>query len=578
MAQANIKAVITAEDRASRVLAGFGGAVENTSRQVGRVMKRAVLAFTAAGTAATLFALKSAADFEQTRVGLENMLGSADKAGDLLERISKFAAETPFEFPELAQATRQLVAFGFSAEDAFNTMTQLGDVSAAIGAPINDLAYLMGTLKVQGRAFMIDIRQFAQRGVPIYEYLAKVLKTNTKEISKMIEEGKIGFPQVQKAIQLMTKEGEIFHDTTAKQSKTLTGLMSTLRDEISATARKIVGINERGDVRKGSIFDRLRNSAQSLIDYLNENSEVIAARVEAFATKFIEGGEKMIKNFSEAIGSKGAGQAITDGFFNMLNNIDWGRVAERAIAFLVNTVPKIILGFIEGIINFARKNPMDFALFFLSLGFLPARILGALGSVLARIPLVGPLISWIFRALSGVAKWFLAPVTKLFGGIITAIKGVLAKGLGSLGGVINKALGGVPGKLAAPFRAGYRAIAGIVAGILFLMGKVEAKTSKLRHIKETPGFGGTSNERGFASGGSVSASRAITVGEHGPELFVPNSAGRIIKNSQTGGGTINLNVNIGLYAGSEMEKRKVAEALMKAWQDVQSSRNMAWSQ
>ena len=127
------------------------------------------------------------------------MLGSADKARAVLSQVSKFIAETPFEFPELAQSVRQLVAFGFNAEDAVNTMKQLGDVSAAVGAPINDLAYLMGTLKTQGRAFTIDIRQFAQRGIPIYEYLAKVLKTNEQEISKMIETGKIGFPEVQKA-------------------------------------------------------------------------------------------------------------------------------------------------------------------------------------------------------------------------------------------------------------------------------------------------------------------------------------------------------------------------------------------
>ena len=85
------------------------------------------------------------------------------RLGRFLSQVSKFIAKTPFEFPELAQSVRQLVAFGFNAEDAVNTMKQLGDVSATVGAPINDLAYLMGTLKTQSRAFTIDIRQFAQK-------------------------------------------------------------------------------------------------------------------------------------------------------------------------------------------------------------------------------------------------------------------------------------------------------------------------------------------------------------------------------------------------------------------------------
>lgn len=278
--QVNVRAVITAEDRASAVLAGFGNSVRSVGASAVNALKGATVAFGAATAAASAFAVKGAADFEQTRIGLENMLGSAGKARDLLGDISKFAAETPFEFPELAQATRQLVAFGFSASDAFDTMKQLGDVSAAVGAPINDLAYLMGTLRTQGRAFTIDIRQFAMRGIPIYEYLAKVLKVNEQQIAAMIEEGKIGFPQVQKAFQMMTAEGGKFHNTMAKQSKSLSGLWSTLKDNIGFAAREIVGINTAGDVREGSIFDRLRKSVEGLIGFLNKNQGAIINAVQ----------------------------------------------------------------------------------------------------------------------------------------------------------------------------------------------------------------------------------------------------------------------------------------------------------
>lgn len=237
--------------------------LSNVMGKVGAVAKATAVAVGAAGVATAIFGVKSAADFQQTRIGLENMLGSADKARSLLTDISKFAAETPFEFPELAQATRQLVAFGFSGDEAFNTMKQLGDVSAAVGAPINDLAYLMGTLKTQGRAFTIDIRQFAQRGIPIYEYLAKVLKTNEKTISAMIEQGKIGFPEVQKAFQAMTAEGGKFHGTMEKQSKSLSGLFSTLKDNIGQTVREMVGIDVAGDVREGSLMDFIIKGASS---------------------------------------------------------------------------------------------------------------------------------------------------------------------------------------------------------------------------------------------------------------------------------------------------------------------------
>lgn len=258
------------------------------SRALGNVMNKVkfaaaatATAISAAGVAAATFGVKSAADFQQTRIGLENMLGSADKARSLLGDISKFAADTPFEFPELAQATRQLVAFGFSGEDAFNTMKQLGDVSAAVGAPINDLAYLMGTLRTQGRAFTVDIRQFAQRGIPIYEYLAKVLKTSEKNISSMIEAGKIGFPEVQKAFAAMTGEGGKFNNTMEKQSKSLSGIFSTLKDNIGQTVREMVGITQGGDIKEGSLFDFLAKGGAKAVEELPRTIERIGMAIGA---------------------------------------------------------------------------------------------------------------------------------------------------------------------------------------------------------------------------------------------------------------------------------------------------------
>lgn len=360
-AQANIKAVITAEDHSGGVLKGFANQVESLGGTIAASLKYAAVAFATAGAAATVFAVKSAANFEQTRIGLENMLGSADAARAMLSKVSKFAAETPFEFPELAQATRQLVAFGFSGEDAFKTMTQLGDVSAAIGAPIGDLAYLMGTLRAQGRAFTIDIRQFAMRGIPIYEYLAKVFKVNTTELTGLIEAGKVGFPEVQKAFEMMTAEGGKFHGTMEKQSKSLSGMFSTLKDNIGLAAREMIGISQEGDVRKGSIFDRLRDAAGKL------NLELGKIDWAAFSDKATAALARIITKMKEiAIDTgiiarlikdtiAGSGPAIEDnergfqGFANVLWDVRNGFIAvmnaiKETYQWFMNLTPVIVIG------------------------------------------------------------------------------------------------------------------------------------------------------------------------------------------------------------------------------------------
>lgn len=54
---------------------------------------------------------------------------------------------------------------------------------------------------------------------------------------------------------------------------------------------------------------------------------------------------------------------------------------------------------------------------------------------------------------------------------------------------------------------------------------------------------------GMASGGPVGANRPYVVGERGPELFVPDTAGTIVPNHAMGGGTVNVTVN--MPAGSD---------------------------
>ena len=507
--------------------------------------KKIAVAFGAMTAAAGAFGIKSAADFQQTRIGLENMLGSADKAKSLLADISKFAAETPFEFPELAQATKQLIAFGFGAEEAFSTMKGLGDVSAAVGAPINDLAYLMGTLRTQGRAFTIDIRQFAQRGIPIYEYLAKVLKTNEKAITGMIEEGKIGFPEVQKAFQAMTAEGGKFHNTMAKQSKSLSGLFSTLKDNIGAALREAIGINTKGDIRSGSIFEKLSEGVTRLNGVLGKVDWVKVVKIVSdsfgtFFTKVTDLARQIFEYLQPSL--KALWNTLTTDVLPILN-----RLWKEVIVPLIPVIGVLLVG--------AFRLAVD--------------------AVNLMFSVLTPVVSWMldnkeyvlaFAAAIGVI-W---ATMKIQDGINTFMNGLdVAKlamarfqteGLGSL----NASLTGFAGWgiFAAAAVAAFVLIAQKARETIGLLDEIAGKKANvdkgtdtaLRRANEQYKAGIISKERynqilqgAFrADGGPVSGGSPYIVGERGPEMFVPNRSGMIIPNELMGkmGTTNNFNAPI----------------------------------
>jgi tape measure domain-containing protein len=132
------------------------------------------------------------------------MLGSAEQAKSMMAQITQFAAETNFETPELADASKSLVAFGVAQQQVIPTMRMLGDISAGLNQPIGELAQLFGKAKVQGRLFAEDINQFQGRGIPLVQQLAKNFGVAEGEIRGMVAEGKVGFPQLVAALAEMT--------------------------------------------------------------------------------------------------------------------------------------------------------------------------------------------------------------------------------------------------------------------------------------------------------------------------------------------------------------------------------------
>ena len=177
---------------------------------------------------------------EQNQVALEVMLGSADKARMVLEELTTFARNTPFELPELTTATKQLVAFGFSAEEALPTLQRLGDVSAGLQIPIVELAEIYGKARVQGRLFMEDIHQLSGRGIPIYEGLARVLGKSEDKIRGLVEEGKIGFPQLEQAFIALTDEGGKFNGLMERMSQTTGGVLTNISDAVGILSKNFV--------------------------------------------------------------------------------------------------------------------------------------------------------------------------------------------------------------------------------------------------------------------------------------------------------------------------------------------------
>ena len=221
--------------------------------------------------------IEATGKMQQLQVALSTILQDKSKADQLIADIVQFAAKTQFNLDEVATGAKQLLAYGSSADNVVNELSMLGDVASGLQIPIGQLIYLYGTLRTQGRAMTVDIRQFAGRGIPIYEELAKVLGVSKDQVGELVKEGKVGFKEVEQAFKNMTSEGGKFANLMESSAGTWPQRLSNIEDTLFQK------MNEFGNKYK-EVFEFGIGTAEDLVESLDDVLSVMGGLIAAYGT------------------------------------------------------------------------------------------------------------------------------------------------------------------------------------------------------------------------------------------------------------------------------------------------------
>jgi tape measure domain-containing protein len=251
--------------------------------------------------------IKLAASVEDTATDFRVMLGDVEKAKKLFADIREFATKTPLTAGELSDAAKSLLGIGVAADQIVPTLKALGDLAGGQGEKLKQVALIYGKVRQEGKVSGEVLQQFAENNIPLVDSLAKVLKVSAAEVRGLAEEGKIGFPDLQKAIVAATSEGGRFFGLMDERSKTFNGLLSTLRDnweQLQAAFGQVL-IDEFG--LKGFI-ERLSGTtetAKNNIDAIRPFVHEIAGLVKQIATDLFNGGFAFAKSIASAADALG---------------------------------------------------------------------------------------------------------------------------------------------------------------------------------------------------------------------------------------------------------------------------------
>lgn len=184
-------------------------------------------------------AVRQASKFQDIGIQFQVLTKDVAAGTKAVKDLQQFAARTPFQFEGIAAAGKNLLAFGFQAEELVPLLEDIGDVAAATGTNFEELGVIFGQVRAAGKLTGERLLQLQERGIPILDQLSKNFGKTTGEIQKLISQGKVSFDDFQKAFADLSKEGGIAFGGLEKRSKTFSGTLSTLQDNFQLLAVQI---------------------------------------------------------------------------------------------------------------------------------------------------------------------------------------------------------------------------------------------------------------------------------------------------------------------------------------------------
>ena len=488
----------TALRNKGRAAQSAAGGVRTLTGTLGPLLKALAL------IAATRFVFIQSAELETQRKSLEVLTGSLTKTNSIIQELQAFGSVTPFTSSELIEQTKRLKAFGFQTDELVDTTKRLANVAGATGADLQGIATAFGQIRAKGKLQQEENLQLLERGVDITTELKNITGLQGEAFEKAQRQGKIGADLVNQALINLTNEGGAFFGGATAQATTLNGKLSTLVDSVQNLAKTlgevlgpafktILDIATKTVQAIDNVFKRFQNIGEiGLGGVLGAENKAREDAIKLTQQKF--GNE----NFRGAslFASKEENKFFKEQL-KILKDQNIEREKLRQTEFTANEEKRNTL------VETAQKNK---------------EINNILGETNTKTDA-------IVESTKGIKTAFEQIGDSVATGVSDALVGAI-QGTKTLGQAAASILNDISSQL---LRLGINTL-----------------------LKST-GFGIFENLTGFANGGRPPVGRPSIVGERGPELFVPSTAGTIIPNDKMGGVTNNIVVNVDVDGGASVD-------------------------
>lgn len=280
----------------------------------------------ALGTAA----VKASAQMETYRASLTTVLGDSDKAAMAFDRLTAFAAKTPFSLDQSVQGFIKLKALGLTPSEA--AMTSYGNTASALGKDLNQMVEAVADAATgefeRLKEFGIKAKQNGDQVALTFQGVTKTVGNNSKDIQAY----------------LMAIGSVNFAGAMDKQAKTFNGAMSNLDDTWTQT---LAAIGDAG------LADSMGGVIRGITDGLSEAKPLLVA-VGSMMGGIVDGivsvGSGIGSMFSSMLSNGGQGLTFLETLTVAVNLIGQGfQVVGSVVGAVFSAMGQIVGGITQGI-------------------------------------------------------------------------------------------------------------------------------------------------------------------------------------------------------------------------------------
>ncbi|WP_058612496.1 tape measure protein [Mammaliicoccus sciuri] len=317
-------------------------------------------------------------EIDNAKAKLDGLGHSSESVQKIMDNALESVRGTSFGLGEAATTASSAVAAGIKpGKELTRYLSLTGDAAAIAGSSMDEMGSIINKVQTSNKAYNGELQQLSERGIPIYQWIAKEAGVTADEVFKMASDGEISSKMFLNAIETniggaakkmgqksftaslanmwaaVGRLGASFLDAGGKGGGFFSK-MKPLMNDLTTAIDGMEGTSAKWGETLGQVLDKVVNGIKGIVNWYNsldKNTQKLIASIMQWSTLILVGLGPVLMIFSKLTGIIGAIFGPFGKFLKFFAKFSTAaKSSEGAIIGITKVFPKLgaILGTLTG--------------------------------------------------------------------------------------------------------------------------------------------------------------------------------------------------------------------------------------